>query len=628
MKTINQKYSLLKEGKESKQEFLKQAKREFPQIISNITSFEDTVSILKSKNIINENYVDLNPIMGWESTKKESWENSFSKFLSEEKELETNHIPNKQEQTSFSVHQIHTGMSVEFEDLKNLDKTEDQIEEIVMKNLKKDPLYYVKNHAFGINGLKSQDMECGEPSKGKHKSSGYGDLDKDTKKLVSEGIHDRDITSASHTNISDPKTPPNYERDRAQRILYNHRYRDEITPLLNKYKIKIQDFRKMAEVDNLSPKELLDLDYLEDRISTHLSLREGGDNNLNESYNMRNKNKFGLNTTLMNLITESMGEEDSLRSELMQIGTPEEVDAYMKMLSTDDEGEFLDFEIDDHVENFLYMTDAEDVDDIREDMGEEDSLRSELMRIGTPEEVDTYMKMISTDDEGEFLDFDIDDHIENFRYMMDAEDVGDVYEERFVPHVELHENKKFFKSLTKLGEQASLSAQIGYLQEEIDSKQEKLNSISENENLASFIDKKQIKAMEKEVAVLEKTKAKLQKSLDRLNKQTGTKSTPKQQITDDNPSDLEENIEEDTLVDDGFTEGISDENVGDNMTQDMLEQTLDNGIDDLQESKNTKIDFLSHIRYPELEDRILFENITKLSSEGVHILYKKYIING
>ena len=48
--------------------------------------------------------------------------------------------------------------------------------DIVAKNLEKDPLYYMKNAAFGIDGLGYTELENGKEPTGKYKSSGYGDL--------------------------------------------------------------------------------------------------------------------------------------------------------------------------------------------------------------------------------------------------------------------------------------------------------------------------------------------------------------------------------------------------------------------------------------------------------------------
>ena len=54
MKSIFDQYKLVTEGKLSESQFLRNAKMALPKIISNVTSFKDAVTILKSKSIISE----------------------------------------------------------------------------------------------------------------------------------------------------------------------------------------------------------------------------------------------------------------------------------------------------------------------------------------------------------------------------------------------------------------------------------------------------------------------------------------------------------------------------------------------------------------------------------------------
>ena len=86
--------------------------------------------------------------------------------------------------------------------------------EIVLKNLKKDPIFYTKNAAFGIKGLGYEtSTEPKEPT-GKHKSSGYGDLKENTmnkseqlKELLEEAV-------AGMPSIGNPfaeRKTPSYE---------------------------------------------------------------------------------------------------------------------------------------------------------------------------------------------------------------------------------------------------------------------------------------------------------------------------------------------------------------------------------------------------------------------------------
>ena len=49
MKTLTEKYNAILEGKFSKSQFLKDAKRELPRVISPYSGYKDTIQILKSK---------------------------------------------------------------------------------------------------------------------------------------------------------------------------------------------------------------------------------------------------------------------------------------------------------------------------------------------------------------------------------------------------------------------------------------------------------------------------------------------------------------------------------------------------------------------------------------------------
>jgi len=60
MKSIANQYRDLKEGKMSQTNFMRNLRMQFPQYVTNVTSFGDAVRILKSKSILNEN-VNLKP---------------------------------------------------------------------------------------------------------------------------------------------------------------------------------------------------------------------------------------------------------------------------------------------------------------------------------------------------------------------------------------------------------------------------------------------------------------------------------------------------------------------------------------------------------------------------------------
>ena len=193
MKTLQEQYKLIKEGKGQKSTFLKEAKSKYPNLIRNGSSFEEATSILKSKSVINENFVGLQAINSFE-TKKDPWTDKFKNFISEEakaaekkttkevEELETKGYDYKDKKNYDNIYgeEFLKGYYAEMKDPKNSEKTVDELKEIVAKNLSKDALHYVKDGQFGVKelGYTTDHPGLGEPKelKGKHKASGYGDL--------------------------------------------------------------------------------------------------------------------------------------------------------------------------------------------------------------------------------------------------------------------------------------------------------------------------------------------------------------------------------------------------------------------------------------------------------------------
>ena len=201
MKTLQEQYNLIKEGKGHKGIFLKEAKRLFPNIVPNSATFNQTTKLLKQRSVISENIFPLMPSSGLNPF------TTFDKFVNEEakatekkttKEVEEAEIkgydykdPKNLDNQIFD--QYLNGVRVELEKDPKLDLT--GAREKVAKNLEKDPLFYMKNNAFGVEGLGYQELKNQEEPKGKHKSSGYGDLKEnkmskstDLKELLEEAV--------------------------------------------------------------------------------------------------------------------------------------------------------------------------------------------------------------------------------------------------------------------------------------------------------------------------------------------------------------------------------------------------------------------------------------------------------
>ena len=220
MKTLQEQYNLIKEGKGHKDIFTKEAKRLFPNIVPNAATFNQTAKLLKQRSVISENIFPLMPSSGLNPF------TSFDKFITEEAKAD-------EKKTTKEVNQAETA-GYDYKDPKNLDNqifdqylngvrvelekdpelTLDKAKEIVAKNLEKDPIFYTKNAAFKVDGLGYQELENGKEPTGKFKSSGYGDLKEnkmskssDLKELLEEAV-------AGVTSLGNPfadRTKENYE---------------------------------------------------------------------------------------------------------------------------------------------------------------------------------------------------------------------------------------------------------------------------------------------------------------------------------------------------------------------------------------------------------------------------------
>lgn len=185
MKSLQNQYNLIKEGKGNKEIFLKEVKAQFPQYITNVQTFDQVIHSLTEKGIINESMVLVSAnrpqTPDWfkifqENTEAIKAELKDTDKSVTEKETAGYNYEDKKNNNNLSTQEILEGYYAEMKDPKNADKTEDQIKAIVFKNLEKDPLFYVKNAAFGVKGIGYTEDAPGlgktKEVTGKYKSSG------------------------------------------------------------------------------------------------------------------------------------------------------------------------------------------------------------------------------------------------------------------------------------------------------------------------------------------------------------------------------------------------------------------------------------------------------------------------
>jgi hypothetical protein len=220
MKTLQEQYNLIKEGKGNKNVFLTEAKNLFPDMLTNSSTFDEASKILKNRSVISENYVDsyvINQLTSEDlNGPKQPWELKYASYLEEVKNSALEPIVNNdyktntaKEDESIKADSKKVDKSVENIDSHNYDyspkvdninnvnaqemmngiyvelkynpKMElEEVQEKVIKNLAKDPLYYVKNGMFGVEGLGYEEQKVEEVS-GKYAASGYSDKVKEGK---------------------------------------------------------------------------------------------------------------------------------------------------------------------------------------------------------------------------------------------------------------------------------------------------------------------------------------------------------------------------------------------------------------------------------------------------------------
>jgi hypothetical protein len=185
--TLQEQYNLIKEGKGAKDVFTKHAKALFPHLIPNHFGFDNTSQILTQRGIISENL--------WGITTGNTTQPDWFKIFNESQETNvkadekkpSKEVDEYKDKSYHNQYEAETGDDVIFDQYlrgiqietckdENADKSVTDLKKMVLKNLKKDKLYYTKNAAFGVEGIGYTDEAPGlgktKEVKGKYASSG------------------------------------------------------------------------------------------------------------------------------------------------------------------------------------------------------------------------------------------------------------------------------------------------------------------------------------------------------------------------------------------------------------------------------------------------------------------------
>ncbi len=178
-KTIQEQYNQIKKGKGNKEIFLKEVKRNYPHMIVNSATYKQAEEILLNRSVITENLAGVvNPSKpDWfkifddnmniikEETAAAKKDEAIKAELKEPNkdvvELEIKGFDYKDDKNIDNLNGEEFRLGVKFE----MDKVRETVsdadlgeaikkaQDLVAKNLAKDPLHYVKNAMFGVEGI-------------------------------------------------------------------------------------------------------------------------------------------------------------------------------------------------------------------------------------------------------------------------------------------------------------------------------------------------------------------------------------------------------------------------------------------------------------------------------------------
>jgi hypothetical protein len=481
--TLQEQYNLIKEGKGHKGVFLTEAKKQFPDMLTNPMGFEESTKILKTRGVISENYVDLKPISTMEASPKLAWENKFAQFLAEEakavekkpdaevEEIQSHNYDYKDKNNLDNQIGQEVLNGLYFEAKENPDKSLDEIRKIVAKNLAKDGQYYMKNAAFGVKGLGYKETEVEEVA-GKYAASGYSDK---LKKMVKESLVKEEEL---------PTTPveklPFVSAEKLKKVLQ----------VVDKINVKVGP---MSSTEVKNEADLLRVLMGELKFK---QVRPG-------VYELVGPNDSTVTMGGGSLDEASDFEEKMAQLRMLQLQKKQGTAPDQKVIN---KKQTLTQKLNMLKKAYFDLISA---------MEAESDLEFAVSGDWYQEQLDDLENSIG----------DLETKIQSLNENME---VVDMNEEKAEPKEEKKKVKKesLDADLAEIDTQAgivAMEAKLDRISEMISAKMERLSMIEEDANLAELVDKGKMKAMQKEIKVLEKAKAKMEKMYEKMTGKAYTK---------------------------------------------------------------------------------------------------------
>jgi hypothetical protein len=503
-KTLQDQYLLIKEGKGHKGVFLADAKREFPQYVRNAATYDEAIASLKTKSVISENFIGFESIVGHEPKKKESYETAFESFLAEAKKKQEEDEKAELKKTSKQVEedlgknfdysddknpdnlifdQIMMGYYAEMKDPKNANKTMQQLKDIVLKNLAKDPIHYTKEGQFGVKdlGYTTEHPGLGTPKepKGKYASSGYGNLNEDKHQEIEEDSEDNEKDEYAKTKEE----------------------------LRNAFRMRLSTKSKDKENDTSEESKLREV------------IREMIDTELEEAYQLVNirprvsdkereeRDPQQFITVYLASSTEELLKKNQYLRVLRNPKNPEEVTgvAIRSTLLSPQNLKKLPYDINPMFNSFLNT--ANNI--------------GGTINLPTKEGVTETYTLLNNVNVGR--DGRLSFKTPNPKFEKPMEEI-------------LREGvEKDLAAINKEAEHEVLQSKLSKIQDLIDKKQSQLGKLDEDEDMKALTDDKKVKEISKDIKALEKAKAKLEKMMHK-----GKSKSPRKEVIDETDEILDE----------------------------------------------------------------------------------------
>jgi hypothetical protein len=482
--TLQEQYNLIKEGKGHKGIFLIEAKKQFPNMLTNPMGFEEASKMLKTRGVISENYVDLKPINTIEATPKTAWENKFTQFLAEEakavekkpteevEEIQSHNYDYKDKTNLDNQIGQEVRNGIYFEGRENPDKTLDELRKIVAKNLAKDGQYYMKNAAFGVKGLGYKETELEEVS-GKYASSGYSDK---LKKMVKESLvkeeEGKDYTKLTSVGVETLK---------------------KVLQQVDKINIQVGP---MSSTQVKNEADLLRV------IMGELKFKQVTPG----TYKLVGPNDSTVTMGKGSLDEDSDFEEKMAQLRMLQMQKKAGVAPDQKVIN---KKQTLTQKLNMLKKAYFDLISA---------MEKETDLEFAVSGDWYQEQIDDLENSIG----------DLETKIQSINENVEMVGMEEAEVEKAEPKAAKKAVKKesLDSELAEIDTQAgivAMEAKLDKISEMISTKMERLSMIEEDANLSELVDKGKMKAMQKEIKVLEKVKAKMEKMYEKMNGKAYTK---------------------------------------------------------------------------------------------------------